>query len=112
MTSSSFLRVVVPFHSRLGEFYYHPGFPINILLSLLAALDVAGQNAEALRFSEWVTALLVISSIMYSGGQPLIELLLLSVGEVWVSPEWYMALSASIPRLVEEAELVLILGVG
>jgi len=47
-------------------------FPIDILLSLLAALDVAGEEAEALRFWERVTALLVISSIRYSGRQRLI----------------------------------------
>ena len=47
-------------------------FPIDILLSLLAALDVAGEEAEALRFREQVTARLVISSMRYSGRQRLI----------------------------------------
>jgi len=61
-------------------------FPIDSLLSLLAALDVAGEEAEALRFCERVTALLVISSIRYSGRQRLIETLLVRVGEVWASP--------------------------
>ena len=70
-------------------------FPIDIPLSLLAALDVAGEEAEALRFWERVTALLVISSIRYSGRQPLIESLLVSVGEVWASPDWYMPSSCS-----------------
>ena len=42
-------------------------FPIEILLSLLGALDVAGEEAEGLRFWEQVTALLVISSLRYSG---------------------------------------------
>ena len=62
--------------------------PIDILLSLLAALDVAAEEEEALRFRERVTALLVISSIRYSGRQRLIESLLVRVGEVWASPEW------------------------
>jgi len=57
-------------------------FPIDILLSLLEALDVAVEEGEALRFWERVTALLVISSIRYSGRQRLIESLLVRVGEV------------------------------
>jgi len=56
-------------------------FPIDILLSLLAAPDAAGEETEALRFWERVTALLVISSISYSGRQRLIESLLVRVGE-------------------------------
>jgi len=78
-------------------------FPIDILLSLLAALDVAGEEAEGLRFWERVTALLVISSIRYSGRQRLIESLLVRVGEVWASPEWYMASADSMLKSVEEA---------
>ena len=78
-------------------------FPIDILLSLLAALDVAGAEAEALRFSERVTALLVISSIRHSGRQRLIESRLVRVGEVWASPEYYMASSDSMLKSVEEA---------
>jgi len=69
----------------------------------MAALDVAGEEAEALRFWERVTALLVISSIRYSGGQRLIESLLVRVGEVWASPEWYMVSSDSMRTSVEEA---------
>jgi len=75
-------------------------FPIDILLSLLAAL---GEAVEGLRFWERVTALLVISSITYSGPQQLIKSLLVRVGEVWASPEWYMASSDSMLKLVEEA---------
>ena len=30
-------------------------YPIDILLSLLGALDVGGEEAEALRFWEWVS---------------------------------------------------------
>jgi len=58
-------------------------FPIDILQSLLVALDIAGEEAEALRFWERVTAWLVIWSIRYSGRQRLIESLLVGVGEVW-----------------------------
>jgi len=83
-------------------------FPIYILLSLLAALDVAGKEEEALHFWEQVTALLVISSIRHSGRQRLIESLLVRVREVWASREWYMALSDSMLKSVEEAYLVLI----
>jgi len=75
---------------------------------LLAALDVAGEEAEALRIWERDTALLVISSIRYSGRQRLIESLLVRVGEVWASPEWYMPSSDSMLKSVEEAWLVLI----
>ena len=78
-------------------------FPIDILLSLLAAIDVAGEHAEALRFWEQVTALLVISSMRYSGRHRLIESLLVRVGEVLASPDWYMASSDSMPKSVEEA---------
>jgi len=78
-------------------------FPIDILLSLLAELDEAGEEAEALRFWERVTALLVISPIIYSGQQQLIESLLVRVREVWASPEWYMASSDSMPKSVEVA---------
>jgi len=73
------------------------------MLSLLAALDVAGAEAKGLHFWERVTALLVISSIRYSGRQRLIESRLVRVGEVWASPEWYMASSDSMLKLVEEA---------
>jgi len=78
-------------------------FPIDILLSLLAALDVVGEEAEALHFGERVTAFLVISSIRYSGRRRLIESLLVRVGEVWASPEWYMASSDSMRKSLEEA---------
>jgi len=77
-------------------------FPIDILLSLRGALDVGGEEVEALRFWNRVTALLVISSIRYSGRQRLIESLLVMVGEVWASPEWYMASSDSMPKSVED----------
>ena len=60
----------------------HQEFPIDLLLWLLDAVDVPGKEAEALRFWEWVPALLVISSIRYSGRQRVIELLLVRVGEV------------------------------
>jgi len=76
---------------------------MDILLSWLAALDVAGEEAEALRFWERVTALLVISSLRYSGRQRLIESQLVRVGEVWASPEWYMTSSHSVLKLAEEA---------
>ena len=78
-------------------------FPIDILLSLLAALDVVGQEAEAFRFCERVTALLVISSIRYSGRQRLMESLLARVGEGRAPPEWYMASCDSMLKSVEEA---------
>ena len=74
-----------------------------LLLALLAALDVAGEEAEALRFWERVTALLVISSIRYSGWQRLIESQLVRVGQVWASPELYMASSDSMLNSAEEA---------
>ena len=77
-------------------------FPIDILLSLLAALDVVGEEEDALRFWERVTALLVFSSIRYSGRQRLIESLLVRVGEVWAWPEWYMASSDSMLKSVDE----------
>jgi len=60
---------------------------MDILLLLLGALDVAGEEAKVLRFCKRVTALLVISSMRYSGQQRLIESLLVRVGEVWASPE-------------------------
>jgi len=64
--------------------------PIDIWLWLLDALDVAGEEAEALRFWERVTSLLVISSRTYSERQRLIESLLVRVGEGWAWPEWYI----------------------
>jgi len=76
---------------------------MDILLSLLAALDVAGEEAEALRFWERVTALLVISSIRYSGRQRLTESLLVRMVEVWASPGWYMTSSHSVLKSAEEA---------
>ena len=60
---------------------------MDILLLLLGALDVAGEEAKVLRVCNRVTALLVISSMRYSGQQRLIESLLVRVGEVWASPE-------------------------
>jgi len=81
---------------------------MDILLSLLAVLDVAGEEAEALCFWERVTALLVISVLGYSGRQRLIESLLVRVREVWASPEWYIASSDSMLKSPEEAYLVLI----
>jgi len=62
-------------------------FPIDILLSLLVALDVASEQAEPLRYWERVSALLVISSMWYSGWQRLIESLRGRVGEVWASSD-------------------------
>ena len=81
----------------------HYEFPIHILVSVQAALEVTGEEAEALRFWERVTALLVISSIRYPGRQRLIESLVVRVGEVWASPEWYMAASDSMLKSVEVA---------
>jgi len=92
------------FSPEIGSVLLSPQeFPIDILLSLPAALDVAGEDAEALGFWERVTALLVIPSIRYSGRPRLIESLLVRVGEVWASPEWYIASSDSMLKRVEEA---------
>ena len=63
-----------------------PEFLSDILLSLRAAPDVAGEEAEALHFLERVTTLLVISSMRDLGRQWLIESLLVRVGDVWASP--------------------------
>jgi len=70
---------------------------------LLPALDVAGEEAQALHFWERVTGLLVISSIRYSERQRLMESLLVRAEEVWASPEWYMASSDSMLKSPEEA---------
>jgi len=83
---SEYRRSISP---EIGRHLLSPQeFPIDILLSLLDALEVAGEEAEALRFWQRVTTLLVISSVGYSGQQRLIESLRVRMGEVWASPEW------------------------
>ena len=77
-----------------------PEFLSDILLSLRAAPDVAGEEAEALRFLERVTTLLVISFMRDLGRQWLKESLLVRVGDVWASPYSYMASSDSMLKLV------------